>query len=271
LAVNAVSNDISVFKVLPKGLKFVGKVASGGAFPASLTIFHNLVYVLNAMSPNITGFYLSHEGELTPITNSTRSLAGGGFAQVGFDPARETLVVTDKADSKILVYSVGDDGLPGMNPVTSPSNGVTPFGFIFDQWGRLLVVEVGSNAVSSYNILDNDTLQVISPSVPNGQKASCWIVGNERGYIFTANPGASTISAYKLNAGNGKLVLLNGTAGSGKSPLDVAIPMNGRFLYALDPGNGGIDMFQIEPDGSLAGLGTIAGGLSMFAQGIAAR
>lgn len=273
LAVNAGSNQISVFRVLPEGLKLVDKVDSGGTFPVSLTIFHNLVYVLNAkVSPNITGFTMSHKGKLTPLADSTRSLVPtGAFAQVGFDPEGETLVVTDKADSKILVYSVRDDGLPGMNPVTSPSSGVTPFGFIFDSRGHLLVVEVGSNAVSSYNILDNGTLDVISSSVPNGQEASCWIAGNERGDIFTANPGAHTISAYKLMAGSGNLALLNGTAGGGNTPLDMAIPVNGRFLYALDPGNGAIDMFQIEVDGSLTGLGTVAGGLSMFAQGIAAR
>jgi 6-phosphogluconolactonase (cycloisomerase 2 family) len=272
LAVNAGSNEISVFQVLPEGLKLVDKVASGGVSPVSLTIFADLVYVLNAGSPNIAGFNLSHHGHLTPLAGSTRALVStGAFAQVGFDPRGEKLIVTDKGDSEILVFSVDYDGLPSMNPVTSPSNGVTPFGFIFDQWGHLVVVEVTTDAVSSYSILHNDTLNVISPSVTNGQKASCWIVGNELGYIFTANPGSSTISAYKIDAENGKLVLLNGTAGSGKSPLDVAIPMNGRFLYALDPGNGGIDMFQIENNGSLTGLGTVAGGLSIFAQGIAAR
>jgi 6-phosphogluconolactonase len=272
LAVNAGSNEISVFRVLPKGLKLVDKVASGGAFPVSLTIFHDLVYVLNAgMSPNINGFYLSHRGELTPLSNSTRSLIAGGFAQVGFDPEGETLVVTDKANNNILAYSVGRKGLPSLNPVTSMSNGLVPFGFIFDRRGHLLVVEVGSNAVSSYNILHNGTLQVISPSVPNGQKAACWIAGNERGYIFTANPGASTISAYKLKAGQGSLVLLNGAAGMGNKPLDLSTTINGRFLYALDPGNGAIDMFQIERDGSLTDLGTVPGGLSIFAQGIAVR
>jgi 6-phosphogluconolactonase (cycloisomerase 2 family) len=271
LAVNAGSNEISVFKVLPDGLKLVDKVGSGGVLPVTLTIVHDLVYVLNAGSPNIAGFNLSHKGQLTPLTNSTRPLVGGGFAQVGFDPEGEALVVTDKADSKILVYSVDHDGLPGMDPVTSPSNGITPFGFIFDQWGHLVVVEVTTDAVSSYNILNNDTLKVISPSVVNGQKASCWIAGNELGYIFTANPGSSTISSYKIDTENGKLTLLNGTAGAGNTPLDLAITVNGEFLYALDPSSGAIDMFQIECKGTLKNLGTVPGGLSIFAQGIAAR
>jgi 6-phosphogluconolactonase (cycloisomerase 2 family) len=199
-------------------------------------------------------------------------LGTGGFAQVGFDPEGETLVVTEKTNNKILVFSVGHDGLPSTNPVTSSSNGVTPFGFIFDKRGHLLVVEAGTNAVSSYKILSDDTLQVISPSVPNGQTAACWIAGSERGYIFTANPGSHSISAYRLMAGQGSIVLLNGAAGLGNTPLDLSTIASGRFLYALDPSNGTIDIFQIEPDGSLTNLGAIsAGELSIFAQGVAAR
>jgi 6-phosphogluconolactonase (cycloisomerase 2 family) len=96
--------------------------------------------------------------------------------------------------------------------------------------------------------------------------------GNERRYIFTANPGSHSISAYRLMARQGSLVLFNGAAGLGNSPLDLSTTVNGRFLYALDPGNGTIDMFQIEPDGSLTNLGVISDSeLSIFAQGVAAR
>jgi 6-phosphogluconolactonase (cycloisomerase 2 family) len=272
LAVNAGSNDISVFRVLAKGLRLVDKIDSGGTFPVSVTIFHDLVYVLNAgASPNISGFYLSHRGELIPLPNSTRALSAGGFGQVGFDPEGKKLVVTDKANNNILVYSIDNRGLPSSDPVVSPSNGLTPFAFIFDNRGRLLVVEAGSNAVSSYNVLHDGTLKVIDPSVPNGQRASCWIAGNKRGFVFTGNPGTSSISSYKLRTRNGTLSLLDGAAGTGNTPLDIAIPVNGRFLYALDPGNSGIAMFEIEGDGSLTNLGTVPGGISLFANGITAR
>ena len=271
LAVNAGSNELSVFRVQPGGLAFVNKADSGGVFPVSLTISHNLVYVLNAESPNITGFNLSRKGELTLLDGSTRSLGSGTFAQVGFDPLGETLVATDKANNEILVYAVDENGLPGTNPVTSISNGATPFGFVFDQQGHLLVAEAGSNSVSSYHILSDDTLQAISPSVPNEQQATCWIVKNRQGFLFTANPGSQTISAYKLNRTRGNLVLLAGADGIGNKPIDLAITMNGQFLYALDPGNGTVDMFQINNDGSLTNLGALAGGFSIFAQGIAAR
>jgi 6-phosphogluconolactonase len=272
LAVNAGSNEISVFRVKRDGLDLVGIFDSGGQFPVSLTVFHDLVYVLNAgMSSNITGFYLNHRGRLVPLDNSTRLLGMGGFAQVGFDPRGGMLVVTDRDDNEILVYSVDGRGLPSANPVTSMSNGLAPFGFIFDERGILLVSEAGTGAVSTYKILRNGELRIISPSVANGQTATCWIAGNGRGNIFTSNTGSQTISAYKLLPGGGTLGFLDATAGFGNRPIDMAVTVNGHFLYALDPADGGIDSFQINRDGSLTGLGTVAGGLSIFAQGIAAR
>jgi 6-phosphogluconolactonase len=270
LAVNAGSNDISVFRVVPNGLGLVGRAGSGGVFPVSLTTFHDLVYVLNAgASPDITGFNLSQTGQLTALANSRRPLSGG-FAQVGFDPKGETLVVTGKADSKILVFPVGKDGLPGPNPVVSASNGPTPFGFVFDPQGHLFVTEAGSGAVSSYEIRSDGTLNVISGSVTSGQKLTCWIDENGR-FAFASNPGSGTISVYRIDPGKGELSLMTGAAGSGNGNLDLSAADNGRFLYVLNAGNGTIGMFQIGSDGTLTSLGTVAGKLSIFAQGLAAR
>jgi 6-phosphogluconolactonase len=272
LAVNAGSNDISVFRVLPDGLVLTDRVDSGGVLPVSLTVFHNVVYVLNAgMSPDIAGFSLSPAGRLIPLEGSVRSLGDGGFAQVAFSPGGTWLAITDKVNNQILVYGVDQTGMTDMSPVASASSGSVPFGLVFDRRGHLLVVEAGANAVSSYNIMANGELEIISASVANGQNASCWIAGNSRGKIFTANTGSQTISAYGLAAGSGEIWLLNETAGFGNRPIDMSVTSDGRFLYALDPANEGVDIFRINPDGSLTALGAADGGLAIFAQGIAAR
>jgi 6-phosphogluconolactonase len=274
LAVNAGSDEISVFRVQPygNGLILIGNFNAGGTFPVSLTIFHNLVYVLNADSPNITGFYLTHWGELKPLADSTRSLGAGAFSQVGFDPKGRNLIITNRADNSILVYSVDKDGLPSMNPVSSPSSGAGPFGFIFDRRGHLVVSEAGSGAVTSYDVLFDDSLHAISPSVANGQMATCWIAANWL-YAFTANTGSDTISSYRVNF-NGILALLDATAGFGNKPIDLATTRFGRFLYVLNAGNGtdgSVGMFRIKLNGGLVDMGTVDVGLSNFAQGIAVR
>lgn len=270
LAVNAGSNEISVFRVTRSTLELVEKVDSGGEFPVSLAVFDNLVYVLNNDSPNITGFSLDQQGQLAPLADSTRDLGTGGFAQVGFDPRGNNLVVADRGENEILVFPLDRHGLPAMAPVTSASNGIAPFGFTFDQQGHLLVSEAGSGAVSSYGIGVDGSLQTISSSVANNQAATCWLTRNYMGFVFSANTGSGTISVYK-GISSGQLELLDETAGLGVTPLDIGVSLDDRFLYALDPVAETIDMFRIEADGRLTDLGTVSDGLSIFAQGIAVR
>jgi 6-phosphogluconolactonase len=278
LAVNAGSNTISVFRMRHNRIKLIGTFDSGGEFPVSLTLYHDLLYVLNAgadsFSPNITGFRLTHWGDLIPLAGSTRELGTGGFHQVGFDPQGDVLVVTEgdpEGENNIHVFSVERNGLPSLEPVTSPSVGVVPFGFIFDRRGHLLVSEAGSRAVTSYEILPDRSLRVISPSIVNGQIATCWIAANSKRFVYTANTGSDTISSYKLHSGSGRLILLNATAGSGDKPIDMTTTGNGRFLYVLNAENGTVGMFRIKHDGSLKDLGTIDGLPETFAQGIVGR
>lgn len=131
------------------------------------------------------------------------------------------------------------------------------------------MVEAGANAVSSYDIAPDGSLGVISASVPNGQAATCWIVVTRSGEVLTTNPGTHSLSAFHVDTGTGQVSLLNGTAGAGNAPLDIDVTESGRFAYAVDPGNGGVDMFRIEADGSLTGLGTVDLGLMPYAQGMA--
>jgi 6-phosphogluconolactonase len=275
IAVNAGSDEISVFRVRPKDLVLTDVQGSGGVFPVSLSLHKDLLYVLNAgvglESPNISGFSLSREGKLTALEDSARPLGVGAFSQVGFDPKGTALVITQRDTNEIHVFSVGKDGLPSETPITSDSVGEGPFGFIFDQRGHLLVSEAGTAAVSSYEILPNNTLDVLSPSVVNGETATCWIAGNQRGFAFTANTGTSTISAYSFHPGNGNLALLEAVAATGNLPIDLATSGNGRFLYVLNAGDGTIGMFKIQANGNLTDLGFVVGLPFPFAQGIAAR
>jgi 6-phosphogluconolactonase (cycloisomerase 2 family) len=272
LAVNAGSNEVSVFRVRDDRLHLTDKVASGGPYPTSLAVDHGLVYVLNAGDPaNISGFHLTRRGRLIPIADSIRSLGGGAFSQVAFDPSGENLVVTDRMDHELLVYPVDWRGRPAMDPVTSPSSGLGPFAVIFDNRGDLLVAEAGSGAVSSYRILPSGALQVISPSVANGQTATCWIAGNRRGDVFTANTGSQSLSAYDVAERDGSVALLDDMAAFANRPIDMAITTNGQFLYALDPADGAIHGWRIDRQDGLIDLGAVpAPDIAIYAQGVAA-
>lgn len=276
-AANAGSDDISVFRVHRRYLELTGYFESGGEFPTSIAFYHNLVYVLNAGRDggpgNIFGFRLKRDGQLIPLAGSSRALPGSGFHQVGFSPHGDALVITKGgADAnEILVFGMDEDGLPDAVPTISPSAGIVPFGFVFDWRGHLLVAEAGSRAVSSYALLDDNSLDVIDASVSNGNAATCWIASTWFGSVFTANTGADNISSYKVRPGNGTLQLLDADAGSGDKPIDMAITRSGRYLYVVNANDGTVGAFRIFFNGQLQNLGSVPGLPPLYAQGIAAR
>src|SRR5947199_1138530 len=143
-AVNAGSNQISVLRVSIAGLDLIDIVDSGGIRPISLALHENLLYVLNeGGTPNITGFTVGEDGTLTPLAGSTQPLIGGTAAdpaQVSFNSDGTLLVVTEKAGNRIDTYTIDENRLPTA-PIDNASNGMTPFGFAFNNPGALLLSE----------------------------------------------------------------------------------------------------------------------------------
>ena len=283
LAVNAGSNEVSVFRVMGSSINLTDVVPSGGIFPVSIVVHNQLVYVLNSGGEgNFTGFTLEEDGHLFPIAGSTRSLDVGGNipprfivspAQIGINPWGDLLFVTIKGSNEIRAYQLGASGLPSLSAKSNDSNGKTPFGFTFDRRGNLIVVEPFGNAevvpspmasaVSSYFVDADGTLHTISETVENKQTASCWIARTRDGrFVYTTNNATNTITGYSV-AADGSLALLNDngiSAYTEENPVDVVITSDGRFLYAVNAGSGTISMFAINTaNGSLSSLGSVTG------------
>jgi len=274
-AVDAGSNDIAVFKVDDHSLHLTGNFPSGGTMPVSITENDRLVYVLNSGGTgNIAGFRVSRDGELTPVTLSSRPLSSPAAVavQIQFDPFGDALVVTEKGTNTIDTWPMFGDR-PGFL-YTNPSNGVAPFGFDFDRHGHLIVSEAAASAASSYE-LGQAGWSVISGSVLNNQAAACWLtVSPNSRFAYTANAGNGTVSGYDI-ARDGSLSLLTpggltATIGAGSHPVDMGFSEGGEFLYVLANGNGTINEFHVNSDGSLAAIGAITG-LPLSVQGLASR
>jgi 6-phosphogluconolactonase len=278
-AVNAGSNDISVFRVTNRGLNLVDVSSSGGAQPISLTFHRGLLYVLNDASDNITGFVLGNNGRLQPLPGSTRPLSGAGTdpAQISFSLDGDTLMVTEKATNRIVLYSVDRIGYPGQ-PVVRQSAGATPFGFAFGKDHQVFVSEAfggaaNASALSSYVVDEEDhSLNVISRSVGTTQTAACWVVLTPDGRLaFVTNTGSDSISSYRI-AFNGALSLVNArAAATGGGPIDVTLSADGRFLYVLNRAGGSIGDYTVRNDGQLVSIPGGITGLPASANGIAAR
>lgn len=276
--VNPGSNSISVFEIDRGRPELVSVTPSGGKQPESIAVYGDLVYVLNAGSPaNVTGFRL-RDGWLVPISESTRPLSTASPAspQIGFDDDGGLLLTTEKATNLIDTYVVRKNGtLDGPNP--QQSAGQTPFGFLFDRRGHLLVTDAfggaaGEGAASSYNVSSDGSLHVITGAVKDGQAAPCWIVATRNShYIYVTNTASNNISAYLLDH-DGSLTLIGDglAATTGPGPVDMDLSRDSRFLYVLNGGAGTVQGYRIRKDGSLVDIGTF-GSLPLSATGLAAR
>ncbi len=280
--VNAGSNEISSFEVLPDVLVLRDIVSSGGANPVSLTVRGNLLYVVNGgrgtVAGNIAGFTVD-AGRLTPIIGSTQMLSGAavGPAQIDFAPSGRVLVVTEKATNSLTTFEVDGAGVASAAHVTS-SNGQTPFGFAFDPRGTLIVSEAfggaaGASAVSSYRLGASGAPVVVSGSVPTGQSAACWIALTDGGeFAYTTNTASNTISGYAVDH-YGRLQRFADagiTATTGGGPTDADVGGGGRFLYALNSADDTISVMKIRFDGTLETRSTFTG-LPPATVGLAAR
>jgi len=269
LAVNAGSDSVSTFSLHGDRLRLEGAVPSGGAFPASIAVRGNLVYVLNAGGPGIVqGFRLGPHG-LRALPGSARSLGLANTSppdfltspgQVGCTPDGRQLIVTTKASgSTIDVFQVDRDGLLSTTPVRNPSATPVPFAFTFTPNGHLAMGEAGASTVTAYDVDRDGTISALG-SQADGQTALCWIerVGP---YYYVSNTGSNTLSGFRISdSGRPSLVTPTGiVATTEPGPIDLTSPDGTPFLYAQTGLSGTVEAFRVNGDGTLTKLGGVSG------------
>jgi 6-phosphogluconolactonase len=283
-AVNAGSDDLSVFAVAADGLALVDRVDAGGVRPTSIAVHKELLYVLStggAGDPaSLHGFNVREDGRIAPLDGSARQLRqpDADPAQVGFSPDGGTLVVTDRTTDTISSYVVGQDGSVDASTVIA-SSGATPYGFDFTQTGFLVVTEaaggnLGAASASSYALAGPGQLSLVSGSVGDTRSEVCWAaITPDNRHVYVTNFGDGTVSSYTI-ADDGRLELLQPVAGTTvegqKGIRDEAVSRDGRYLYALHADVQQLFGWQVEQDGSLTPVGAF-GELPTTVAGLAAH
>jgi 6-phosphogluconolactonase (cycloisomerase 2 family) len=260
--VNAGSNSISAFAATSRGLRLIGTASSGGTDPNSVTVAGDqLVYVLNAGSKTIAGFWLGYRG-LRPIPGSVQALGAEALVprQIQFTKNARVLVVDEGGSSTIDTFAVGPDGKAGA-AITTPSVGGGPFGFDFDRAGHLLVSDAalttGQSGATSYDVAYDGTVTANGPAVPIDQAAACWLAA-AGGFAYTANAGSGSIGRYAV-APDGALAALGSTLvenNPASHPLDEGVSAGQNYLYVLAKGLSQIVGYRVGLDGSLTQVTT---------------
>ena len=262
-AVNAGSSTVSVFTVSGDRLTRTQVLPSGGTFPVSVTVHDGVVYVLNALGGGSLQGYLELGGLLVPLPGSARQLQLDPSAtpqfthtpgQVTFSPDGSQVIVTTKANgSAIDVFAVGRLGYLSSSPVVNAEPGTVPFAVSFDAEGNLVVAEAGTNALATYALAPDGSLTLLHRAA-TGQAATCW-VARAGSFFYASNAGSASESGFSSGPG-GELTLLGATP-TDAGTVDAAATPDGAFLYVQAGGQGLVDAFRINADGSLTALGSV--------------
>ncbi len=275
-AVNAGSNTITVFRVFGDRLARSQVISSGGQFPVSIAFHGDQVFVLNAWGGASIAGFLQIAGDLIPVPSWTRDLGLGTSSatiftgtpgEVGFTPDGSQLVVTTKnAADTVDVFRDGPFG-PSAEPAVTSLPGTIPFGFTFDQYGHLALVETGAGAVATFAIAPDGTLTQLG-SAATGQAATCWVTASPEGTLYASNAGSGTESILSTEP-DGTITQL-GTVPTDAGTTDAVVSADGQYLYVQAGGPGNVDVYRIGPGGSLTETGsvTVPGGVG--SEGIAA-
>ena len=275
-AVNAGSNTITMFSVYGDHLVRRQVITSGGAFPVSIAVRGNLVYVLNARDGGSVQGYARIGATLVAVPSWNRPLGLDPTqtpefthtpGQVAFTPDGSKLIVTTKANGDdIDVFSVGPFGGLSAAPVVNADPGNVPFGITFDAGGHLVVAETGINAIATFTVNRSGTLTLDSRAA-TGQAATCWVAG-QGALFYASNAGSGTVSGYR-DDGSGALQALGNTA-TDAGTVDAAFAPGGRHLYVETGMAGIVDEFRVAPGGALTEIGSVTVPDAIGAEGIAA-
>lgn len=274
-AVNAGSDTVTVFAVHGDRLSRIQVISSGGAFPVSVTVHGDLVYVLNARDGGSIQGYLRVGATLVRVASWHRALGldptqtpefTSTPGQIAFSPDGSRLLVTTKnGANSVDVYRVGLLGLSA-RPVVNALPGDVPFAVTFDGRGHLVLGEAGTNAVATFRLDDDGTLTALGQAA-TGEKATCWVAATGD-TVFASNAGSSDLSGFADGA-NGSLASLGDTA-TDPGSVDTAISSNGRYLYAQTGGAGIVDEYAIGAGGSLTEIGSVTVPGAVGGEGIVA-
>jgi 6-phosphogluconolactonase (cycloisomerase 2 family) len=276
-AVNAGSDTITMFGVHGATLTRRAVVSSGGSFPVSIAVHGHLVYVLNARDGGSVQGFRRDDGRLVPIAGSYRTLGLDASAtpefvntpgQVAFSPRGSQLLVTTKANgNNVDVFAVTRHGSLSATPTVNSLPGTVPFAVTWDQRGRVVLTEAGTNAVATFRLDRNGALHAID-SKATGQAATCWIV-RSHDHVYASNAGSADLSGYRVQRG-GRLTSL-GTTATDAGTVDATVTRDGRYLYVQAGAEGKVDGYRVRWDGSLSPVGSVTVPNAVGGEGIAAE
>jgi len=219
----AVSASISVFNIdQTRGLlspvsgspfAFASLVAPNPQFMA-ISPTQGFLYVSNGTAGNISAFAIGSSGALTELGGSPVSIgAGATAAGLAIDPKGQFLYAADSANNNIVSFNVAG-GPPAL--VAAFAAGTKPVAVAVDNTSSFVYsANQGSADVSAFKAASGALTPVagspfpVQPTGSTGTPQPVFLtVDATNTFLYTANFGSSSISAFGIKSSDGSLGLL---------------------------------------------------------------
>jgi 6-phosphogluconolactonase len=236
------------------------------------------LYVTLVNAAQVAGFSINSNGALTPIPNSPFP-AGNTPFQAVVDPAGAFLYVSNLNDSMGGISAYTIDPVSGAltvvagSPFPTQANFPGPHGLAIGAGGKFLYVgmsgSVNANDVVSAFSIDSATgalTQLAGSPFPTGNDPQGVATDPAGKFLFTANAGDSTVSAFTIDAGSGGLTVVGSPVALQGAPDGLAVDPTGGFLLVTTSGNNGLAVFSVNPSSGV--LTPISGSPFSTGQGL---
>ncbi|CAH6420341.1 Hypothetical protein HVR_LOCUS1168 [uncultured virus] len=224
-AVNAGSNNISMFKINPNdpvNVSFITVAPTVGEYPVSIAANSQYVGVLNGGTNSGINFYTWNSSGITPLNGWNRSVdlnppqgtppngPANTVSDIIFSPDNRSVIVSYKGHNQsnpggILIYPIQNSSLAA-NPVKSvPQGSALSFGMTPVGNSALLVADASRGfSVFSYNSSTGETNAATTPlfEIPPSQgRAICWSTfSRQTGNYYLVGAGSASIVEVNVNA-----------------------------------------------------------------------
>jgi 6-phosphogluconolactonase len=171
------------------------------------------LYVSNGTAGNISAFAIGTSGALTELGSPSSLGAGATAAGFAIDSKGQFLYAADSANNKIASFNVAGGPLAAVGSFPA---GTTPVAVTVDTTSSFVYsANHGSNDVSAFKATSGALTQVtgspylVQPSGSTGIPQPIFLtVDLTNTFLYVANSGSSSISAFGIKAADGTLALL---------------------------------------------------------------
>jgi 6-phosphogluconolactonase (cycloisomerase 2 family) len=230
-------------------------VAAGMVYVGAITVDPTSSYLVVAEGPN----ELIDTYTINPTTGALTFLSSVATPNklsqaMTFDP---TGIVLDYISSTSLdYYRVNAGTLVGL--VGTSINGSDPaLAIASDQSSQYaFVTEAFANTITTYSMPFLSSLS----SATTGNQPYAVVAEPSGKYVYVANQGDGTVSAYSLNNSTGALTQIGTAIAAAAGTNSLSVSIDGKYLYAVDGGAGLVSIFTIGSTGALTSAGSATTG-----------